>query len=376
MPSYDLSLTKDYAPSWTVVDAVREFFQNALDQQVTMEDNSMFFDYTEDNGQLRVGNKRSVLEPKSLLLGASTKTNSKETIGQFGEGYKIATLVLLRLGMQVTFYNYGAKEVWTPRFVKSRKYGAEILRFDVNKKFVWTTVPDDNLTIVIDGITSEEYEEIKVSNLHLQEAYTSFKSEQGEVLVDPAHRKKVYVNGLFVCNYDSYTFGYNFKPSFIKLDRDRKLADAFELKWLASGMWNDVAGEPATDEILADLIKAGASDVEYLQSRAYGRAATAAVNNSVARSFVEEHGPNAVPVTNNADLQRAKDAGQKPVLTSVTHKASIEQSGIPRVILVAKPSVRSQLQNWLDKHKQSLSKKAIKEMEFIITNDDNEGLPF
>ncbi|MNU34869.1 hypothetical protein D3C71_234550 [compost metagenome] len=375
MPAYDLSLTKDYAPAWTVVDAVREFFQNALDQQTTVEDNKMFFFYNELTQQLKVGNKRSVLEPKSLLLGASTKTNSKETIGQFGEGYKIATLVLLRLGKTVEFFNYGAREAWKPRFVKSRKYGADILRFDVDKKYIWSTVPDNDLTIIISGITPEEYERIKASNLHLQGSYRSFKSEQGEVLVDIQHNNKVFVNGLFVCNYDAYTFGYNFKPSFIRLDRDRKLADAFELKWLASGMWNEVAEDPSAASLLIDLIKAGASDIEYLQNRSYGRKTTCDVNETVARDFVVTHGPNAVPVTTNSEMERAKEMGRKPILTSTSHKAAIDQSGIPQVKMAPKLTTAESLQNWLDKHKQSLSKKAIKEMEEIILSEKG-GLPF
>jgi len=77
-------------------------------------------------------------------------------------------LVLLRHGKQVTFYNYGNKEVWKPRFVNSKRFGARILTFFVDKKYFWQSVPDNNLIIEVTGITQEEYWDIVNSNLHLQ----------------------------------------------------------------------------------------------------------------------------------------------------------------------------------------------------------------
>lgn len=71
MSKFELSISPDYVPNWTVVDGVRELFQNALDQQTLLPNNEMFFSY--ENEILRVGNKSSVLGINTLLLGASTK---------------------------------------------------------------------------------------------------------------------------------------------------------------------------------------------------------------------------------------------------------------------------------------------------------------
>ena len=111
MRKIELSLASDYVPSWTIVDAIRELFQNALDQEVQSPGNKATWSY--ENGTFKISNKQSTLTTKTLLLGTSSKSEDTRTIGQFGEGYKIATLVLLRNNKQVTIYNYGLREVWT-----------------------------------------------------------------------------------------------------------------------------------------------------------------------------------------------------------------------------------------------------------------------
>ena len=213
MSKYELSLAPDYVPEWGVVEAVRELFQNAIDQQTTLPDNAMFFNYDAEKQLLSVGNKNSVLEVKTLLLGSTTKANDSKTIGQHGEGYKVATLVLTRLGKVVTFYNYGAREVWRPRFVKSRRYGTQVLTFFVDKKYIWQSVPDNNLLIEIEGITPEEYAKIVESNLHLQDVGDVIETPRGRILEDEKFKGKVFVNGLFVCKYEPYQYGYDFKLS-------------------------------------------------------------------------------------------------------------------------------------------------------------------
>ena len=263
MSKYELSLAPDYVPEWGVVEAVRELFQNAIDQQTTLPDNAMFFNYDAEKQLLSVGNKNSALEVKTLLLGSTTKANDSKTIGQHGEGYKVATLVLTRLGKVVTFYNYGAREVWRPRFVKSRRYGTQVLTFFVDKKYIWQSVPDNNLLIEIEGITPEEYAKIVESNLHLQDVGDVIETPRGRILEDEKFKGKVFVNGLFVCKYEPYQYGYDFKPEYIKLDRDRKLVSDFDLQWLSSIMWAQ-SGAP---EMVILLAKEGRADVHYVGSQ-------------------------------------------------------------------------------------------------------------
>ena len=237
MQKYELSLSTNYAQDWTVVDGVREIFQNALDQETMSPDNKMFHDYDKHTQTLLVGNAQSILETGTLLLGASTKSEDNSTIGKFGEGYKIGILVLLRAGKNVIIYNYGKREVWMPRLVKSRRYNAEVLTFFVDKRHLWDVVPNNNLTVEILGITPDEYESIKDSNLHLQgiDPTTVVETSLGKVLLSSTkYAGKIFVNGLFICMHEPYKYGYDFKPEHITLDRDRKFVSDFALQWLSS----------------------------------------------------------------------------------------------------------------------------------------------
>jgi hypothetical protein len=371
LSKYELSLSKDYVPDWTVVDAVRELFQNALDQQTTTENNKMFFNYDELNELLYIGNKSSVLDVKTLLLGSSTKRDDPNTIGQFGEGYKIATLVLTRLKKKVTFFNYGAKEVWNPRFVKSRCYnGEEILTFFVDKKYPWTKVPDNNLTITIEGINPHEYEEIVESNLHLQDVGKVIESSCGRILEEERYKTKVFVNGLFVCSYADYTQGYDFKPEHIKIDRDRKLADSFQLKWLSSTMLSGVDSDKTVE-----LIKQGAADVAYVSnagSSLWGTSSNTykSISNKTYRAFKDEYGENAIPVTNQEEFAKVTNAGRyNAVFVNQTYGDTIKSSeeyDEPVYETKNKQSTKSKLEAWLENHKQNLTKRSIKKLQYII----------
>ena len=71
---------------------------HGTDQQTLDSENVFGISYDEQENILQLSNSGSTLEINTLLLGCSTKSNNADTVGQFGEGYKIAALVLNRLG--------------------------------------------------------------------------------------------------------------------------------------------------------------------------------------------------------------------------------------------------------------------------------------
>lgn len=374
MSKFELSLAKEYVPTWGVVEAVRELFQNALDQQTTVEDNTMFFEYYEDTESLHIGNKLSVLSTSSLLLGASTKRDDNKTIGQFGEGYKIATLVLTRLGKQVRFFNYGAREVWSARFVKSKRYNAEVLTFFVNKSYPWLKVPDNNLTIIIEGITPEEYQQIVEANLHTQEGYRYWQTTKGRILLEPDLKGKMFVNGLYICTAEDFHFGYDFKPDQVKLDRDRGLIKDFDLQWNTSQMWaslddNDEYGwDYDTIDMAGQLVAKNAPDVKYLKQSNEWKNDTKykAIQEQVVDSFLHDHGANAVPVTTNEELALVPTT-HKPILVNESHKNIIMSSPMYSAPApVQLPSLKQKVQEWINEWHTCLDAEAVNKLQDIL----------
>ena len=356
MSKIELTLAPTYVPSWTCVDAIRELFQNALDQEAQNPENKANWEYHDDTHELVISNAKSKLEAASLLLGQTSKAGDKSTIGQFGEGYKIATLVLLREGKNVVFYNYGIKEIWRPRFVKSRRFGTSILTFFTEKKPIWERVPSADLEIVIEGITPEEYyEEIVPSNLHLRTDYKVLEeTEYGNVIDLPG---KVFVNGLFVCDYEPYTYGYDFKPENIRLDRDRKMVSDFDLRWMASKMWSTCKD---TDKVL-EMIVDGKADVAFLDSVSY----TSSWRDLAAEKFKSVYGPEAIPVTSQEELDKVP-TGYKGVVVSENYSSLVRGSSSFVMPAPDDHSPVDDLQDWYDSIKHKLDSDEQEQFEAIM----------
>lgn len=353
MTKFQLTMSPDYVRDWTYVQAVREIFQNALDNETVNPENEMFYSYDETGGILRIGNKTSVLEMDSLLLGTSTKRDDERTIGTHGEGYKVALMVLLREGKSVTFYNYGKGEVWFTRLVKSRKFnGATIPEIHVDRKYRWLKKPSHDLIIEIKGITKEEYESIVESNLHMQGEQEGFPTENnsGFILTDPKFKGKMFVNGLYICDNSSFEFGYNINPKYIRLDRDRKIVDTIDLAFVTSKMWR-YANQP---DLVGKLLLRGSWDVKYIKTfkdytvRVDEEQIDKSIQESVRKEFFETHGRNSVPVYDNQGLEivRKSNSGYKPVLVSKEAVEYLEQD--EEIAKVEFIPIKTRLTEWYE----------------------------
>lgn len=316
---YELSISADYVPEWGVTEAVREFFQNAIDEQRRDSENSMFFEYSPEEQVIRIGNKHSDLDIKTLLFGESTKRGKEEMIGSHGEGYKIATVVLLRNGKQVSFQNYCRREIWKPRLVKSRRYGgAMVPTFFVETESVWKKVPENSLIIEICGITPEEYAQIKESNLHLQENVKRRETSRGAILEGKGFKGKVFVGGLYICEEPRLEMGVDLKPNTVHLERDRSLVRTFDLQILVSSMIAELKDAELTKKSLGSF--AG----EYISSYEIDDG----IKNEIAADFVREHGERAVPVSSQSDAEYFRKMSYKPVIVSGNEARIIKDSEV------------------------------------------------
>lgn len=335
MTKFELSIHTGYVADWGIVEAIREIFQNALDNEIENPENKMEFKYDENSKKLLISNKTSKLTTDTLLLGRSTKRDSEDTIGQYGEGYKLAFMILLREGKGVKVYNYGAKEIWTTKLVNSRKYnGFTIPTIYVEHNAIWKSVPNNDLTIEISGITKEEYEEVKRKNLNIRdEKVESIYADRCNILLDPEESGNIYVSGLFISNKGGFDCGYNFKPKCIKLDRDRKLIDTIDLSFETSRAWTYAISKSKEDKLkerFEQMLDNEASDIKYINS---GYSLYLDVDNTVAdivaKKFIAENGDNSYPVSNNEEYEEVKNVdGINPVIVDSNTKNLIIRSNV------------------------------------------------
>ena len=281
--TYTLTLSPDYVKSWGFWEAVRELLQNSIDQRAVSSESMKVFDYTD--GTLTIGNTNCRLGLNTLLMGVSNKfavRGGTAMLGQFGEGYKLALLVLTRLLWDVRILNNDT--VWTPRFEYSSEFNSYVLQIDV--------APAENLVdgvfFVIKNVEQEHFD--AVAENYLGDA------PQNVILEDDHLRKRVFVGGLFVCEIEALRYGYNFEPGRIALDRDRRLAKTFDVSWEASRIWEQ-HGDTGK---LYNALEAGVADVAYVTCP------TGEVKNAIIQRYLAEH-PDAVPVAS----QREADSHHK-----------------------------------------------------------------
>lgn len=370
MKRFDLGMSVNYCPLWGVVEAVREYFQNAFDAQTANAENKMYFQYDKESEILRIGNKNGRLETKTLLLGQSSKTNDERMIGQHGEGYKVATVVLVRNGKTVKVYNRSEREIWTARIVKSRRYQADVVVFDIEKVSVFKSVPDQDLIFEIGGITSEEYEAIVSSNLHLQDLDDKYVIQAGNsrVLTDDAHAGRLYVGGLYVTTSKYAKLGYDFEPTLIKLDRDRSFIDGLDLQFICGKVLC------ATNNL--DVVRKYKDTWDgqyirwYLNKGVLGEGLSE-LYNDMYKDFLKKNGDDAVPCTSTDTFNRLKRNGFNAVLVNdnqyhyITSSPMYESSSSDSDVR-SNEELADALEEWFDTNKSSLDAEAVSDGEAII----------
>lgn len=252
MSKYELSMVSSYVQNWDYKDAIREIIQNAIDQSV--DDDGYDISYHRSDNCLVISTKDGILKRSSLLLGNTTKSNNEDTIGQFGEGYKLALLVLARDGKRTIIENPGAEEIWTPAIVKSRKWGDDILTVDVKKSNVLKKhkFSSGGVSFIIQNISADEYIEIVERTLQLQSKIEKIETPMGDILLSERNKGKLYVGGLFIRDIGEYKYGYNILPKFLKLGRDRDLTNDYDVDTILSIMFLSI--QESHSDLYIDLL--------------------------------------------------------------------------------------------------------------------------
>jgi len=319
MKEIPLTITRNYVTNWGIWEAMRELAQNALDH-ADNTNTSINIGYHKKSKNFILSSKDTKLELSSLLLGSTSKETDPNQRGQFGEGYKLALVVLSRLGLQVTIYH--GKEIWIPMFKYSKTFDTEVLTIQIRSR---TTKPND-LNFVIRGLTFELFKEIRDKLIINRKQSVGYKTDHGTILTEEKYKGRVYVGGIYVCtpNLD-LEHGFDFNPSDVNLGRDRGLMDSFDIQWLASKLWTSVhKSDNKTSEEISKLIHHGSSSVGYIGTSSFHDG----IREKVAEDFYKNNIKTSIPVTSESESKSVlnKYDNAIPVIVNETVKRNVKDS--------------------------------------------------
>lgn len=323
MQRYELTMTTGYVGHWKEWEAIREILQNAIDFGNPRIRQGM--------GKLEIISTNISLSPASLLLGHTTKGSDTSSIGQFGEGYKLACLVLTRMGIKLTIQN-GHDRIWIPKLEHSDRYGCEILVIEeVRGEYL-----NDDLIFTIE------------TDIDLKGKYLANMTESQ--ILDGQHGL-IYVAGLYVCELAGFRHGYNFGACDIELGRDRQMVSSYDLKWEMAQLWNNSGRTQEVYEMLKDELP----DVQSMDS--YNNE----IGKGIAAAYVGRYG-GLYPVTTQEDIDAVAGQGYQvvpkllKVIVKKFHDFAIKMFGSPV----------SRLESWKKRWGYNLSNEANKELMSII----------
>lgn len=366
---YELTLTANYVSDWTFNDAMRELIQNGIDQEVLDPGNKFDMQYDSSTQILRLISPKSKLSVNTLLLGKSSKSNNEDTVGQFGEGYKIAALVLNRLGKTFTIYNNEKKQVWNSRFKNSPKWLEKILAF-----YVSTNEPTERgLVIEVGNVDSYEYDCLEDVWINFEDRYEEIEkihTQYGDIITDEYYKGKVFVSGLAIDYGGSLDFGYNFKPQYIKLERDRKTCDGWNAKIITSKMISEaLINGDISPETVTKMVEEDTDDIyqmDIIEESGY-----------LKKVLIEEFDrqntkPFSIPVGSEEQSKRVKALGGNPVFVQhrvakiISHEIDERIEMLANTPMSMSLSLHDRFLRWLTVYENGLSTTAVNEFKKLL----------
>lgn len=366
---YELTLTPNYVSDWTFNDAIRELIQNGTDQEILDETNKFSIDYDYKAKTLRLTNVKSKLKINTLLLGRSSKADNEDTVGQFGEGYKIAALVLNRIGKTFTIYNNERGEVWTSRFKNSEKWLEKILAFYVEK----SSTANTGLVIEVGNVTADEYDSLRDTWIGFYDGLDKIETTYGDILLDEEMQNKIFVNGLTVSCSEDMEYGYDFKPKYITLERDRKTCDSWNAGDITSKMIAEAMLDGKIDfERVKYMVEESTDDVYHLDFNTH-LGGVQEIQKRMIEQFDKQYStPYSIPVQEQSDIDRVKAYGGNPVVVPYKVANLLKGETSKRIQeLVTAPTGKSltlkeRFQRWYDAYSSKLDDGARQELAELI----------
>jgi hypothetical protein len=341
-------ISPDYvAGRWTVERALAEIVANAIDEDpnpsITCVDGIFI---CEDMGE--------GLHSRDLVLGISKKSSSQ--IGQFGEGLKIAAMVMARTKRikecVIETVGFTIRPLITTEAFHAlgEDDPVELLAFDITPN---TRTLGTKVTVV--GISDEQCKKVTDRFLALTDPAYTFPEEPGRLLRD--RPGEIYVCGVFVQKRNDFHFGYDLADKTMQ-NRDRSVVESWALQRAITGVISQVEDEKTLRSLVKKLIAGEIANEEegfILNGSAAYKKAMAKIGASLYKDkLVCYQDPYNEEYETLLDLQ---DRGYKLVKSDRLnpHQANtlFKDLGVPSVKSLRQRAPKKQLTEWLKRNKLS-----------------------
>ena len=227
---FDVNLSADYEiERWDVWHMIREFVSNALD---AVGNDSQRINISSEAGFIHIADQGSgypIVYAKRI--GASSKREDAASIGQFGEGTKMAMLTALRKRLAIRL----ASRDWLviPKLMNAEE-DLQVLAYDIYKT--------DN-SMIGSMVSIEEADCTKqviesLSSLFLQFNEAALLSGQPDNGILPkSEGARLYNKGVYIKDVDAL---FSYALSIEKLNRDRDSIDEQQLSKAVADIWSRV----------------------------------------------------------------------------------------------------------------------------------------
>lgn len=320
----ELTINPGYVKDWDTWSALRELIQNALDAH----DQGFEMSISRGTGvskPIKIRNAGVSLSRSTLLLGTTSK-DSGEFRGKFGEGMKLALLVLARTGAKVQVFTGADK--WVPELSKSDAFGDTLLKIRVSPRTYANEVE-----VQIHGVSDAEWQNLNERLINIPglpktklRPTDMIDAGKSKVLLSENFKGKLFSRGICVGMLpDQYAFGYDLPG--VELDRDRKMADPWSLRFhLAEALALATESGKIPGETLIDILGRDTGEAMAIAAR-YDNIYKDkdALSKNVAKAFHEKHGDDAIPVSSMAESLEADRHQLKGRMVSKAIKFLVEK---------------------------------------------------
>ena len=204
------------------------------------------------------------------------------------------------------------------------------------------------------------------------ESHKKIETTYGSIFTDEDMQGKVFVNELAIECKSGMHFGYNFKPKYITLERDRKSCNSWDMSKVTADMITEALNSGSLDiKEIVEIAKSGTfSDISYLRFKTWD-SNVRKISEMFINEFDEENA-NAIPVSSQADYDHVKQMGGKPVIVPYEIAQIVSDIANERIDKLAENiwsgdyTTKEKLQQWRDFYESDIPTDAIEQFDQII----------